>query len=99
MKATLSWVKPDADGFNSVCGGNRRRCAMTRHSFAASIFEPSALGLQTWEEVHADVLCEACCESARAKYEEGRLKMWEMMPENFGFPPWDELKKLDRWQS
>jgi len=94
---TLSWL--DHDG--PLDCRDQRKCAKARQSLALSTFKPLLdpyLCLQSWGEVETGALCKACCDYARVKHAQGRSRMWKMMPEIFGFPPWDELKKLDRLQ-
>ena len=75
-------------------------CEKARQSLALSAFKPlfklaPSCCLEPWGEVEK-VLSKPCCNYAKVKHAEDRSKMWKMMPEMFGFPPWDELKKLDR---
>jgi len=97
--ATLSWLDPDDFPFGCR---DRQGCAKARLWLAVSVFKPFAApnrSLQAFGELETEGLglCKACYDHAYRKHEEGRSKMWDMMPENFGFPPWNELKKLDRW--
>lgn len=72
---------------------------MALQKLAISTFRPFVdfgLCLESWYDVKTGDLCGACCHNAEVSHGDGRSDMWDMMPENFGFLPWDELKKLDR---
>ncbi len=94
--ATLAWL--DNEFISDDCF-NPKQCTNVCSGLLVSIYKPMpepCRSLEKWEMVRKGLLCTICREEAERIHEAGRQKMWDMMPQNFGFPPWTELKKLDR---
>ena len=94
--ATLAWL--DNEEVSGECE-NSLECARVCTNLVSWVWKPMpepCRSLEKWSMIPKDRLCLACIEEASKIHEAGRQKMWDMMPLNFGFPAWDELKKLDR---
>jgi len=94
--ATLAWL--DNEFISDDCS-SPNQCTDVCSTLLVSIYKPMpepCRSLEKWEMLHAGSLCTPCREEAERIQEAGRQKMWDMMPQNFGFPPWNELEKLDR---
>ncbi|KAF7297679.1 BTB domain-containing protein [Mycena kentingensis (nom. inval.)] len=51
--------------------------------------------LDHWKAAWGEGLCKQCVTAAKNVYRAERAKCWEKLPSLFGFPDWEELKKMD----
>jgi len=94
--ATLAWL--DNEEVSSECE-SPSDCAKACTNLVLWVWKPTpepCRSLEKWAQIMKRGLCSACVDEAERIHEAGRQKMWDLMPLNFGFVGWDELKKLDR---
>ncbi|KAF8989031.1 hypothetical protein BDQ17DRAFT_1393350 [Cyathus striatus] len=94
--STLAWV----DGNSDMCTSciNPMGCSSARALITRKIWKPvpdCSRSLERWSDAPSAGLCKPCMLSARDIHEQGRRRMWELLPSFFGLPPWDELKNCE----
>lgn len=89
---TLGWL--DDEEISDRCE-NPMACARACLEISRCIWKPMpdvSRGLEKWSDVKTDGLCRSCREDAKEIHQDGRQKMWEMLPSFFDLPDWEELK-------
>ncbi|KAJ6509171.1 hypothetical protein C8R47DRAFT_1208369 [Mycena vitilis] len=73
-----------------------RAIEMVRHDRASPKFQADPLllwyGFQDWKRLSG--LCLACRDALTKTHEEARLAFWDQLPQMYGLPPWEELRKM-----
>ena len=81
----------------SVSCRSKSSCHTARSTLVLKEFTPipSISGLNLFEEWPTDgiKLCAHCETAAKTYHDEGRKRLWQMLPSFFGLPKWDELLK------
>lgn len=72
---------------------SEKRCQRFRdHQFREYVEPPATLRPVTaWNGVWDESLCDECRDYAYDTHNEGRQRVWDSLPELFGFPPWEEI--------
>lgn len=91
---TYKWLYQTAP-ISAFCS-SKGACFSARANCVLELFTPipTVSGLDTWGQWATDLtLCAACKVAAKACHDEGRQKIWQMLPSFFGLPEWTELLK------
>ncbi|KAJ7684273.1 hypothetical protein DFH06DRAFT_1155170 [Mycena polygramma] len=73
-----------------------RAIEMVRHDRASPRFQADPLllwhGLDDWKRLLG--ICLACGDALTETHMEARLAFWDQLPQMYGLPPWEELRKM-----
>ncbi|KAJ7435943.1 hypothetical protein FB451DRAFT_1153424 [Mycena latifolia] len=87
---------PDIEGCtSSACSGNRlNRLRVEWDDLHDNSPPPLDVWVEDdWESLEEDV-CRTCIAVLRRTHAEARQAFWDALPEMYGLPPWEELKKM-----
>lgn len=92
LQGTTAYAWLSAEGIQQSCQ-SPRVCSSTRKLHVLHEFFPLAClqGLEKWSDFGA--MCAHCVQVAQQGHSEGRKAFWDKLPEVFGLPGWDTLKK------
>ncbi|KAJ7490872.1 hypothetical protein FB451DRAFT_1124434 [Mycena latifolia] len=87
---------PDIEGCtSSACSGNRlNRLRVEWDDLHDHCLPPLDVWVEDdWESLEEDV-CRTCITEMKRTHAEARQAFWDALPEMYGLPPWEELKKM-----